>query len=698
MKPFLGGPVKAQADDSDLHFLFLTDSTGETITEWTGLFAAWLGDTYPTYDVVYYEWWNGGTETWDEGTTVSTGTGSNTIHIWCAGGSSYNPTDFTDNEVAIIQEPTAVDYVVIGIAHNNNTSAIAGFPAFDALLAMLYDNWPDAYIAFLTRNPRYGVDGPPYDGTAWEGVRTQAANWGLGGVIDVERAFVSGYEDFGESLTADGTHPNDAGKQVYLNTVTAAWTAGGSDVMSVLSSAELVYDAGTYSGSGALLDETGNSHNGTISGATFLPYSASKYIWFPGSGSNNKVTFGLLWPSSASTVEWIARVYMPDWTPGSISGFMGGTAARAYFRILTNGTLVALINDGSSNYATASSETVPATDGDTMWLRAVWDLTLSGTNDVLYYTSADDTDDYTAVSWTQLGTVQSSTKPNNTINPMSVNSIGDTRNTLLQPMTGGVHRAVVKIDGSVFYDVYAADATRESATFTERGPSAKEVTIGQHGSGYRTTVVSEPQFVLSTDDYVYAGDDAALDFAADESFTAFAVIDVTDVTPSADLAVLAKKADLSTAAGWAIYVDTANGPTGIIADGSGAVEATSGALTSNTKQVVAFKRDVAADTITMYTDGVAGTPVTDSTTATLANAEQMRVGRLSGAGENYFEGGAYDFVVFRSALSDAGVAAVGDALLASYDVSEAATLHGDGLWAWMLSQEGGRIAAIVYGY
>jgi hypothetical protein len=73
---------------------------------------------------------------------------------------------------------------------------------------------------------------------------------------------------------------------------------------------------------------------------------------------------------------------------------------------------------------------------------------------------------------------------------------------------------------------------------------------------------------------------------------------------------------------------------------------------------------VVADTITTFLDATGGTPVTDTTTATLANSEVMRIGRLSGAGTSYGEFSFLGAAVFKGeALSAADLALVKQELL-----------------------------------
>lgn len=219
-------------------------------------------------------------------------------------------------------------------------------------------------------------------------------------------------------------------------------------------------------------------------------------------------------------------------------------------------------------------------------------------------------------------------------------------------------------DGPVVARYDAADAEEPYAT---QVGSVDGRTWTYNRSGFGLYVVERPSFGRHTDDYTETAHHPDLDFAGGDDFTMFVMIDATNATPSVDQVLLAKKADLATAAGYAIYLDTTGVPTGIIADGSASIEAVGGALSTRTRHVIAFKRDTAADTITVYTDGVAGTPVIDTTIASLANAEVLRTGRLSGAGTSYADGREFADVLFREALIDSEIVEVGNALLGVWE-------------------------------
>lgn len=210
------------------------------------------------------------------------------------------------------------------------------------------------------------------------------------------------------------------------------------------------------------------------------------------------------------------------------------------------------------------------------------------------------------------------------------------------------------------FDAGLATAPFESFTDTE----SNVWTINRSATGLKSTVVDTAMMLRGTDDYHEIPDAAGLDFAANESFTLMSVVRAYDATPGSDMILAAKKADLTTSVGYAFYLDTTGVPTLVIDDGTNPLaEATGPALTDGHSHVVTAVRD--ATNITVYTDGVAGTPVLDSTVTTLANAEVLRIGRLSGAGTNYIDGETIAEVLWREALSAADVVIAENELLSS---------------------------------
>jgi len=113
--------------------------------------------------------------------------------------------------------------------------------------------------------------------------------------------------------------------------------------------------------------------------------------------------------------------------------------------------------------------------------------------------------------------------------------------------------------------------------------------------------------------------------------------------------------------GWAlIYGGTYTSL--IVDDGPNRVYDLTANLTINTIQTVAGVRNIVDDDVESFLDGVGtGSPTTDTTTATLSNANSLLLGRFSGF---WWNGDIFAVAVWREALSDADVAAAGVALLA----------------------------------
>jgi hypothetical protein len=93
-------------------------------------------------------------------------------------------------------------------------------------------------------------------------------------------------------------------------------------------------------------------------------------------------------------------------------------------------------------------------------------------------------------------------------------------------------------------------------------------------------------------------------------------------------------------------------------DGANGASATGPARTSGALTITAGVRNVVTDTLTTYMNGTAGTAVTDTTTGSLANAEAVRIGRLSGAGTGYADMELLAVAVFRRALTASEVSAI----------------------------------------
>ena len=465
--------------------------------------------------------------------------------------------------------------------------------------------------------------------------------------------------------------------------------------MGVLDSAELLLQAKNYSGSGGWLDEA-NSHNaqlGSTSGADtndplFLEHTGIQYLYLPGI-SGNYVSA----PDSAAyditgDIEAIVCVLDDDWDDGNrtfVAKWPAGNLQRQYlFRLIGGSMRMDWFEADATAQVETSSVGVPFTDNTIGWMRWTLDVD-NGASDaeVKFYTSTDPAStDPSSVSWTQLGTTQlvgATTDVRgggNDVLEWGASSVGTA-----QLFNGNYYKAVLNngIGGTSvatldFTDTVAV--TEPFATFTEASAQADTVTISRTATGRKAIIVDRNLFLLGTDDFFEVPDDAALDFATGDDFTGMVVGRSYDVSPSADSILLAKKDNLTTSAGYAIYLEAGDDTVKfLIGDATADDEDASPDLTAGQLFTVAGVRDAAGDNdIQAFFDGTgSGSAVTDSTADTLANAFPLRIGATSNTAASFFDGEIVAVALWSSALSDADVATARLEITAANDGSFAMT-------------------------
>ena len=397
-----------------------------------------------------------------------------------------------------------------------------------------------------------------------------------------------------------------------------------------------------------------------------LPHTGSNYVYLPGVATNvlTVPAAGTTWPDDGLDVS--VRVAMDDWTPaadGVLVGRYGSTTADGhfYFLVRTSGTLQLVWRNDAETVVTATSTAAPTvTDGSPLWVRVVLNLNDGGVYTVKFYTAADSAS--VPSSWTQLGNTVSGATATSLLSGGAASLVVGARGTgSTSNATGIFHRAIVKngIDGTTVLDVDTSVITSGAATsFT--ATTGQTVTINRGASGRKTVAVTAPCWLFGTDDYLEVPDDPLLDFAAGESFTVLVAHRARATFGTSD-ALAAKKADTTAATqGWALTAGSSTAARTQLQVGDGAAGATavSGSRTSGAVSVVAGVRDTTADTLTVYLNGTAGTPVTDTTTSSSANAEVLRIGRLSGAGTEYADMELMAAAVWRRALTAAEISAL----------------------------------------
>lgn len=357
-----------------------------------------------------------------------------------------------------------------------------------------------------------------------------------------------------------------------------------------------------------------------------------------------------------------------DWTPSSVITLCGKFEPNSNQRswrldLKANGTLQLFLSvDGTTSVSATSSVAVGATDGVLQEILWTW---RASDGRVQFFKA-----DAVGGTYTQIGTDQSAVVASvfDSTAPVGVNGYSS---GTVQPGAFKLYRArhwsgLATVSGGVgdfsactlVLDIDPADSSLAEpfAAFIEKAAGAT-VTINRSTSGRKTTVVDRTGLLFGTDDYAAVADAAVLDFAASESFSVTAAFRF-QTAPSSSQVLIAKKADLTTGAGYALYLDSSGRLNGVIADGTTSTTVQSTALTSGVAYFVALVRDVTNDRIFLVVNDTATAAVTDTTTGSLANSEDLRIGRLSGAGTSYGDFYGFAWSLFSSPLSTTSVAAL----------------------------------------
>ena len=422
-----------------------------------------------------------------------------------------------------------------------------------------------------------------------------------------------------------------------------------------LDGAVAAWRAKDYAGSGALRDISGlgAAHDLTNNGATFLPFDGEKYVYLPGL-VNNSVQLSGAAPST-SNLDVRVEVTSPTWTANGfrVSDWVSTGNNRCWWFGLTGGKPTVTLDplgDFTAQVTSTCSTAVPFANGATGWVRFVH---TPGSSLVTFYTSTDGS------LWTQLGS------------PVAGLSVAPkTTTTASSLVLGGLEGGGSGSVEAMFHNarVYSGTTLTASWSAEDMGQTGGDSggrtwTINRATSGRKAVLVDRPLFLLGTDDYLTTADHDDLNVGASDPLTVVMALRSHTGGVGSFLALLAKKAELSTSAGYALYQNNSALALGVVvADGTvSRFPSGTPALASGAAASIALVRDVDVDTITGYVNGVAGTPGADTTTATWANALPLEIGRISSAA-NYSTFEFLGAAIFRRALSNIEIASVGVAL------------------------------------
>lgn len=213
---------------SDANIVVLGDSTGASTTpgRWVELLTNQLAADWPAYTTIRHDWDNT-SKTYLTSTTVRTGTGAQTLHVY-NGSVSGSQTDYPiasyrDTLWSNIQP----DVILVNYGHNDGTAVSSEITRWRMLILLdaLSRACATASIIFMSQNPR--TDAPTISALRAADYRELAQLRGFG-FIDVQQAFA----DLGNQavwstyLLPDGLHPAAAtdtglnnGQDLWFRTV-----------------------------------------------------------------------------------------------------------------------------------------------------------------------------------------------------------------------------------------------------------------------------------------------------------------------------------------------------------------------------------------------------------------------------------------------------------------------------------------------
>ena len=417
-------------------------------------------------------------------------------------------------------------------------------------------------------------------------------------------------------------------------------------------------------GGGAALDaQYGSSASSNTNEPLLLTHTGENYLYLPGSSSNYALV-----PDSAALditgdIEFQFRLAMDDWTP-SVNQLLfnkaSGVATDFGYsaQIETAGTILFRWSaNGTTRIDKYSTAALTATDGVPLWVRITLDVDNGAAgNDVKFFQAADSNNVPTV--WTQVGATVTTAGVTSVFPSTQALGLGGENGAVAANLAGKLYRARILngIGGTVALDVdFTTGITSGAqATFTESSSNAATVTINRSSSGRKSVAVVRTVWLLGTDDYFEVADNDLLDFGLTDSFTVWAVYRNWS-TLVRNVGLVAKKQDTGTGnAGWVLYqLDSGPQATAMIGDGTNRPYVDGGnAGSAGVARMSAMVRDVAADNVIAYSRvGSASALTSDNTTATIANALAMRIGRFAGAGTAYADIELIAAGVHRRALS-----------------------------------------------
>jgi hypothetical protein len=431
----------------------------------------------------------------------------------------------------------------------------------------------------------------------------------------------------------------------------ATYTASEADAY--MDGVEFWVDAAHYSGAGVVNDRSGNNHNSSvdpIASGNVLHYDhdGTNYFYRPGVGDQDlsiadAAKFDI---TDDGDIDIRIKVALDDYTPAGYYWLVnkGPTSAATGWAFLFNNSSTGYLRFGAGSTVVNATAATGVTDGEETWLGVSFDATAG---EVEFW--KNDTNDADITTWTQIGTAVSCSTDNST-NTDPVQIAGhDSANI----PTGKWFECEVRdgINGTLVVDWSADDYTEadiEAGTHTDG--ASNTVTLNQSGTAERARVVTRAHWWFDTNALIDFPDHANLDIGASDDFSLAFSGRSYDVTPGSSNSPISKR----TSGGYEVQLHTSGVWRAVWHDGS--VSFTDDASGTDGEAVtIVTVRNVADDDGEIFLNGTgSGSPTTDNTTSSLANALTLRLGSQPG-GNNDYQGEIYQAFIFRSAKSDSEV-------------------------------------------
>lgn len=376
-----------------------------------------------------------------------------------------------------------------------------------------------------------------------------------------------------------------------------------------------------------------------------LQHTGSNYLYMPGV-SGNTVSASLIGDYLITgDITVTARVALDDWTPASDQYFIGRWSGAGQLSWLFGVTTTGFLKfwntvDGTTQITRQSSVVHGFADKRTYWVKVTLKVNSgAGTNIAKFYYAADQAEEPT--SWTQLGT---------DVSTAGVTSIWAGTAPMDTPfnLTGKLFRTIVQsgIDGPRVFDCdFGRLVTGAETSIVERSRHNRTVTISRSTAGRKSVGVVRNTLLFGTDDYMEIPDHTALDGGA-SSFTVMMAI--RQWGTATNFGRYIDKRDINAPnTGWTLSTNgTAIQAYSTIDSGAGTATATGSVFTAGALALIGFVVDRTANTITAFTNGVAGTPVSLVTGAVgdITNGLPVRIGRIANSTGNQ------DFEMFTAGI------------------------------------------------